>query len=55
MKIHNAIRWQDNAYLFEFQGVHTEPVEYFHAHEGLEILYVLEGAGKYVINNRMFL
>lgn len=54
MKIHNAIRWQDNAYLFEFQGVHTEPVEYFHAHEGLEILYVLEGTGKYVINNRMF-
>lgn len=52
MKIHNAIRWQDNAYLFEFQGVRTEPVEYFHAHEGLEILYVLEGAGKYVINNR---
>lgn len=54
MKIHNAIRWQDNMYLFQFRSVYTEPVEYFHAHEGLEILYVHEGEGTYAINNEIF-
>ncbi|MCM2996893.1 AraC family transcriptional regulator [Paenibacillus cellulositrophicus] len=54
MKIHNAIPWQDNLYLFHFRSVHTSPIEYFHAHEGLEILFVHEGVGRYVINNELY-
>jgi len=54
MKIHNAIRWRDNLYLFNYRNVLTEPVEYFHAHEGLEILYIHEGTGSYIINNQMY-
>ncbi|MWV44072.1 helix-turn-helix domain-containing protein [Paenibacillus sp. HJL G12] len=54
MKIHNAIQWRDNLYLFHYRSVRTEPVEYFHAHEGLEILYIHEGTGKYIINNQTY-
>lgn len=54
MKMHNAIPWRDNLYLFNYRSVHTQPVEYFHYHEGLEILYIHEGAGKYIIDNQMY-
>lgn len=52
MKIHHSISWRDNLYLFNYRSVHTEPVEYFHYHEGLEILYIHEGAGRYIVNNQ---
>ncbi|MGV2805141.1 cupin domain-containing protein, partial [Clostridium perfringens] len=52
MKIHHSIPWRDNLYLFNYRSVHTEPVEYFHYHEGLEILYIHEGAGRYIVNNQ---
>ncbi|MGN7490331.1 AraC family transcriptional regulator [Paenibacillus sp. SAF-054] len=54
MKIHNAIRWTDNLYVFNYRSVLSEPVEYFHAHEGLEVLYIHEATGEYIINNRQF-
>ncbi|MEC0201538.1 AraC family transcriptional regulator [Paenibacillus lautus] len=54
MKIHHSIPWRDNLYLFNYRSVHTEPVEYFHYHEGLEILYIHEGAGKYIVNNQTY-
>ncbi|MGG4103506.1 AraC family transcriptional regulator [Paenibacillus lautus] len=54
MKIHHLIPWRDNLYLFNYRSVHTEPVEYFHYHEGLEILYIHEGAGRYIVNNQTY-
>ena len=46
--------WRDNLYLFNYRSVHTEPVEYFHYHEGLEILYIHEGAGRYIVDNQTY-
>ncbi|WP_169081429.1 AraC family transcriptional regulator [Paenibacillus sp. PL91] len=54
MKIHKSIDWRDNLYLFNYRRVYTEPVEYFHAHDGLEILYIHEGAGSYSIGNQLY-
>ncbi|MFC6227963.1 helix-turn-helix domain-containing protein [Paenibacillus allorhizosphaerae] len=47
-------KWEDNLYLFNYRRTYTEPVEYFHAHEGLELLYIHEGSGKYIIDDRVF-
>ncbi|AYB42899.1 AraC family transcriptional regulator [Paenibacillus lautus] len=54
MKIHHAIPWSDNLYLFDYRKVHTDPVEYFHYHEGLEILYIHDGAGRYIVDNQTY-
>ncbi|OBZ17142.1 AraC family transcriptional regulator [Bacillus sp. FJAT-26390] len=54
MKIHNSINWRDNLYLFNYRSVSEESLEYFHAHDGLEILYIHEGAGSYFIENQRY-
>lgn len=47
-------RWLDNLYLFSHRETYTASVEHFHAHDGLEILYIHEGDGKYIINDRVY-
>ena len=54
MEIMKFKRWEDHLYLFNYRRTYTEPVEYFHAHEGLELLYIHEGTGKYIIDDRVY-
>ncbi|ULL14924.1 AraC family transcriptional regulator [Paenibacillus sp. H1-7] len=53
MKTVTFRRWLDNLYLFSHKETYTASVEHFHAHDGLEILYIHEGDGKYIINDRI--
>ncbi|UQZ81332.1 HTH-type transcriptional activator RhaR [Paenibacillus konkukensis] len=54
MKTIKFRNWQDNLYMFSYRRTYTAPVEYFHAHEGLELLYIHEGTGKYIIEDQVY-
>ncbi|WP_028549867.1 AraC family transcriptional regulator [Paenibacillus sp. UNC451MF] len=54
MQIVKFRRWIDNLYLFNHRHTYTAVVEHFHAHDGLEILYIHEGRGKFIINDCVF-
>ncbi|ULL13954.1 AraC family transcriptional regulator [Paenibacillus sp. H1-7] len=54
MKILKLRNWQDNLYMFSYRGNYTDSAEYFHAHEGLEILYIHEGTGTCLVGGQTY-
>ncbi|GAA4869674.1 AraC family transcriptional regulator [Paenibacillus vulneris] len=54
MQIVTFRRWINNLYLFNYKHTYTASIEHFHAHDGLELLYIHEGSGTFVINDSVF-
>lgn len=54
MQIVKFRRWIDNLYLFSHKRTYTAFVEHFHAHDGLELLYIHEGTGNFIINDCVY-
>ena len=55
MEVSNAL--ERSFYLFQYKTVrdtHALPVEYYHTHRGIEILYVYEGNGHAILEDRFY-
>lgn len=55
MNILRLHSWIHDLYFFQFQTMNIEKsVEFFHAHEGLEILYIHHGQGTVIIDDQLY-
>lgn len=49
------LNFHDNLYVLHYKSwVHISPDEYYHAHEGMEFLYIHEGSGRLILNDRLY-
>ncbi|WP_282937616.1 AraC family transcriptional regulator [Paenibacillus sp. RC67] len=55
MDLIKKVYWTQDMFQF-FHKVEelTQDIEYYHAHEGMEFVYVHEGSGKLIINERLY-
>ncbi|RKN71827.1 AraC family transcriptional regulator [Paenibacillus ginsengarvi] len=50
------LHFRDNLYFMVYKTWENKaPDEYYHAHEGMELLYLHEGTGRLILNDRLYL
>src|SRR5690625_2172035 len=55
MQIGNALEDQFYTFLYKHtRNTSSLPVEYFHLHRGIEVLYVYEGSGHVILDDRSY-
>lgn len=53
---HSHLDFDHNLYFFSYKTwMRRCPDEYYHAHDGMEFLYIHEGEGRIILNDRLFL
>lgn len=53
---HSHLMFDHNLYFFSYKTwMRRCPDEYYHAHDGMEFLYIHEGEGRIILNDRLFL
>lgn len=55
MGIHNIQKWSDDLYILGYRDTtEADSVQFFHAHAGLEILFIHEGLGRCILEDEIF-